>query len=97
MVFYYQNNSLHFLVLASSLGAAFTLPICGYLIAWFGWESVFYVTGVTGFIWSVTWFAVVFDTPAKHPRISIEERQYIEEAVGAGTTTSHKVSFNNLN
>ncbi|XP_075232233.1 sialin [Lycorma delicatula] len=78
-------------MMASSLGAAFTLPVCGYLIAWFGWTSVFYVTGTVGFVWSVMWFLVVFDTPADHPRITPEERSYIEEAVGAGTTTSHKV------
>lgn len=32
-------------MMASALGAAVTMPICGYLISWFGWESVFYVTG----------------------------------------------------
>lgn len=32
-------------MMASALGAAVTMPICGYFIAWFGWESVFYLTG----------------------------------------------------
>lgn len=34
-------------MMASALGAAVTMPICGYFIAWFGWESVFYLTGKT--------------------------------------------------
>lgn len=32
-------------MMASALGAAVALPICGYLIEFLGWESVFYVTG----------------------------------------------------
>lgn len=32
-------------MMASALGAAVTMPICGYLISWFGWQSVFYATG----------------------------------------------------
>uniref|UniRef100_A0A1B6JRD3 Major facilitator superfamily (MFS) profile domain-containing protein n=1 Tax=Homalodisca liturata TaxID=320908 RepID=A0A1B6JRD3_9HEMI len=78
-------------MMASSLGAGITLPVCGFLIANFGWESVFYVTGIVGFVWSVVWFLVVFDHPSDHPRISPEERQYIESAIGStGTSSSHK-------
>lgn len=32
-------------MMASSLGAAISMPICGYLINWFGWESAFYFCG----------------------------------------------------
>ncbi|CAG2063118.1 unnamed protein product [Timema podura] len=74
-------------MMASSLGAAITMPVCGYLIASLGWESVFYVTGVVGLLWSIAWFLVVFDSPAQHPRISNKERLFIENAIGS--TTSH--------
>ncbi|XP_026826016.1 putative inorganic phosphate cotransporter isoform X2 [Ooceraea biroi] len=76
-------------MMASSLGAAITMPICGFLIASLGWESVFYVTGVIGIIWSVAWFLLVFDSPSQHPRISVEERRYIEDSIGATATTKH--------
>lgn len=33
-------------MMASSLGAAVAMPICGFLISYSGWESVFYVTGI---------------------------------------------------
>lgn len=33
-------------MMASSLGAAVAMPICGFLISYSGWESVFYVTGM---------------------------------------------------
>lgn len=74
-------------MMASSLGAAITMPICGYLIATIGWQSVFYFTGGLALLWSVVWFLVVFETPATHPRISAEERNEIESAIGAGVKT----------
>lgn len=77
-------------MMASSLGAAITLPICGFLIAWIGWESVFYFTGLVGLIWSILWFVLVFETPAVHPRITPEEREYIETSIGF-SATNHKV------
>lgn len=64
---------------ASSLGAAITLPICGYLIAYFGWPSVFYVTGGIGVLWSVMWFYLVYDSPSQHPRISCEEKEILDK------------------
>ncbi|XP_024946938.1 putative inorganic phosphate cotransporter isoform X2 [Cephus cinctus] len=76
-------------MMASSLGAAITMPICGYLIASLGWESVFYVTGAIGLIWSIGWFWFVYDSPAQHPRISNEERQFIENAIGTTSTNKH--------
>ncbi|XP_050465192.1 putative inorganic phosphate cotransporter [Cataglyphis hispanica] len=76
-------------MMASSLGAAITMPICGFLIDSLGWESVFYVTGAIGIIWSVAWFLLVFDSPSQHPRISVEERRYIEDSIGTTATNKH--------
>lgn len=68
-------------MMASALGAALTLPVCGLLINISGWESVFYVTGAVGIIWSILWFVLVFDSPAQHPRITPEERMDIENKI----------------
>lgn len=76
-------------MMASSLGAAITMPICGFLIAHFGWESAFYFTGIIGVIWSLAWFAVVYDSPSQHPRISDHERNYLEKVLGSGTKKGH--------
>lgn len=73
-------------MMASSLGAAVTLPVCGYLISSFGWKSVFYVTGVVGTVWAISWFLFVFDSPSQHPRITREEREYLENAIGISST-----------
>lgn len=80
-----------FFVKGSSAGAAFTYFICGYIIDWYGWEWVFYITGVLGFAWSVAWAAMVFDTPQEHPWISEKERNYIEDSIGNSLNRS-KVS-----
>ncbi|XP_060662679.1 sialin [Drosophila nasuta] len=73
-------------MMASSLGAAITMPVCGYLISVAGWASVFYLTGGIGLLWSLCWFSFVYETPATHPRISAEERREIEEAIGTSTS-----------
>lgn len=67
------------------------MPACGYLIVELGWESVFYVTGAIGVLWSVMWFVLIYDSPAKHPRISAEERAFIEDSIGS-TSNKGKVS-----
>lgn len=66
----------------SSMGTAVTYIMCGYLIASFGWESVFYVSGGLGLLWIICWILLVFDTPAMHPTISIREKTYIENCIG---------------
>ncbi len=36
--------------------------------------------------WSICWFTFIFESPAKHPRISEEERKEIEDAIGSSTS-----------
>ena len=38
----------------------------------------------------IFWFVLVADTPAEHPRISQEERQYIETSIGQSSTVDRK-------
>jgi len=45
--------------------------------------------GALGAICSIMWFFLVYDSPAQHPRISTEEREYIEKALA--TTAAEKV------
>lgn len=73
-------------MMASALGAAIAMPVFGFLIEYLGWESVFYVSGGIGLLWSVLWFVFIFESPAAHPRISAEERQEIEDAIGTSTS-----------
>ena len=58
------------------------------------------LSGAIGCLWFVVWMLVVHDTPAQHPRISQEEKDYIETSVGTRQVTSHSlidISRNVLN
>lgn len=62
------------------LGTAVFLPIAGVLCNsdfLGGWPSVFYVSGTLGLIWFVFWCLFVYSSPAHHPWISKEEREFI--------------------
>jgi MFS family permease len=82
---------IYMFVIGFSFGIGLTYPLCGFLIAHFGWRVVFYVTGSVGILWCLIWWLLAFDTPAQHPRISASERRYIETNVG-NTVVGEKVS-----
>lgn len=61
-----------------SIGIAIFYPLFGYIIEWLSWEWIFYSSGIIGSVWYIFWVLFVFDSPAQHPRITNEEREYIE-------------------
>ncbi|CAK1554559.1 unnamed protein product [Leptosia nina] len=75
-----------------AIGTVLGLPITGFIASSpLGWPGIFRFYGlmsgiVAGFLW---WLAA--DTPAKHPKISPEERKYIEDALGQKAEDSKKV------
>lgn len=80
-----RSKLLSFTYAGAQLGTVFSMPISGILCKsdfLGGWPSVFYLFGVIGCVWFVVWMLVVHDTPAQHPRISQEEKDYIETSVG---------------
>ena len=66
----------------ASFGTLIIFTLAGYIAENLGWEAVFYVTGVSSLVWVLVWFYLVYDTPAQHPRIDQEEREYIETSIG---------------
>lgn len=64
-----------------SFGIGLTYPLCGFIIAHFGWRVVFYVTGSLGMLWCVFWWLLAFDSPGQHPRITPSELRYIQSNV----------------
>ncbi|XP_049948274.1 sialin-like [Schistocerca serialis cubense] len=69
-------------VMGSSVGAALTFPLCGLIIHFLNWQAVFYVTGTIGILWFISWWWLVYDNPADHPRISESELEHIQNAIG---------------
>uniref|UniRef100_A0A8C8ST03 Solute carrier family 17 member 6 n=1 Tax=Pelusios castaneus TaxID=367368 RepID=A0A8C8ST03_9SAUR len=66
----------------SYAGAVIAMPLAGILVQYTGWSSVFYVYGSFGMVWYMFWLLVSYESPAKHPTITDEERRYIEESIG---------------
>lgn len=71
-------------------GIVVSLPISGLLAETWGWESIFYVFGVVGCIWTVLWLLFIRQSPRYDRFITIEERNYIENSL-ARQSTSKKV------
>ncbi|KAL9972228.1 hypothetical protein ACROYT_G018496 [Oculina patagonica] len=61
-----------------AVGIIISMFLSGYLAYHFGWSSIFYVFGITGVIWSLTWLLMVRNSPSEQLWISKEEVEYIE-------------------
>jgi ACS family hexuronate transporter-like MFS transporter len=60
----------------AALGGAIAAPLVSVVALHFGWRQAFVVTGALGFFWVVLW-AVLYDSPATHRRLSDAERALI--------------------
>ncbi len=67
-----------FSVSGLTVGQMVAYPLTTWIVLHFSWPVVFYVNAVLGFVWAAAWLRYATDTPGQHPRISQEERHYIE-------------------
>lgn len=59
------------------------LPMTGFIAASpLGWPGLFRFYGILSGIIGVILWRYAADTPAKHPKISADERRYIEDGLG---------------
>ncbi|KAG8507288.1 Sodium-dependent phosphate transport protein 3, partial [Galemys pyrenaicus] len=59
------------------LGVAIAILLGGVISQALGWPFVFYIFGGIGCACCILWFVFVYDDPARHPWISIIEKEYI--------------------
>lgn len=69
-------------LLGGTFGTVATWPLAGLLMESFGWAYAFYVPAAIAIFITCIWLLVVYDSPAQHPRIAVEEKDYIEKALG---------------
>lgn len=74
-----------------TIGIGLSYPLCGFIIAHYGWRVVFYVTGSFGILWCVVWWFLAFDTPQDHPRITKQELAFIQKCTRS-TAVDSKVN-----
>ncbi|XP_078491658.1 sialin-like [Ciona intestinalis] len=72
-------------VSGASFGTCVTLPLAGVIADEAGWEAVFYVTGSVALLWSLVWLGIIHNSPSEHPRISEQEKTYINNSIGVDT------------
>jgi ACS family hexuronate transporter-like MFS transporter len=70
----------------SSVGAVIAPPLIAAIVLWLNWRWVFFLTGLVGFGWALAWL-VRYEAPARHKKITLAEREYIESSFlqGAGS------------
>lgn len=49
------------------------------------WDSLFYICGVVGLVWSLGWYTLCYSTPAAHPFITDKEREMIETQIAVSS------------
>lgn len=69
-----RSRSVALLLSGVPIGNVVALLSSGWLVAHYGWPSVFYVFGALGIVWVVAWVALAYNDPLAHPRLSAEER-----------------------
>jgi len=63
---------------ASMGGVIAPLLVAAFLDPLLGWRKTFFVVGIAGFVWLAAWLAL-YHPLESHPRVSPQERQYIDE------------------
>jgi ACS family hexuronate transporter-like MFS transporter len=62
--------------MGASIGSMLAAPIVAWAILQHSWQFAFVLTGALGLIWVTLWL-IFYHSPATHPALSSEERDYI--------------------
>ncbi|UJR28338.1 hypothetical protein I4U23_009580 [Adineta vaga] len=61
-----------------------------------GWPSAFYVFGTLSCIWFIGWYFFGFNSPDEHPRITNEERLFLEQRIASHTRKKIKTPWRKI-
>ncbi len=71
----------------TAVGAVVAPPAIALILSSASWRVVFFVTGVTGLVWTVWWMRL-YHPPAHHPGVSAAERVEIAEVLAPPPATT---------
>ncbi|CAH1779165.1 unnamed protein product [Owenia fusiformis] len=81
-----RSKLITFCYAGSAFGNVVIVFFGGFMCNWRefdnGWPTLFYIPGGLCLIWLIFWVIFVHDSPAKDPRITPEELEYIEGSQG---------------
>ncbi|CAH0547931.1 unnamed protein product [Brassicogethes aeneus] len=73
-----------FVYAGAQFGTVISMPLSGLLsVSTGGWPSIFYVFGAVGTVWCVAFLFLVSEDPESSKKITMDERKYIQNALGA--------------
>lgn len=79
----------------ASIGAVISAPLIAVLYVSLGWRVTFPVIATFSLIWLIPWLIINKGIPQKHPWITDEEKEYIEEGqkanMSANTSSNERV------
>ena len=75
-----RNSFATFIFSGSQMGTILGTLFSGMMADSLGWEAVFYIEGSLSVMVVGAWLFFIYDSPALHPRISRQEREYIESS-----------------
>ncbi len=63
------------------IGLAFLTPVLTYIQVYAGWRGLFYISGIIGVLWGISWY-FFYRPPLQHKKINEAELDYIEKGGG---------------
>ena len=75
------------------VGAAFSLFLMPFLIAFVGWRLTFVINGIIGIVWVTVWLTWFRNDPKDHPQVNAAELSYIRKGLKEESVPSAKVPF----
>ncbi|KRZ14949.1 Sialin, partial [Trichinella zimbabwensis] len=76
----YEKAKLSGIVFSGSFfGTVIASPLTAVIAQRFNWTTVFYVSGICGFIWSSIWLTTIAETPRSDQKITEAELEIIEK------------------
>lgn len=85
LMFYNIDNVVLWNVTAINAGGLVAMGISGVLVHAGGWPLAFYFFGVVAVLWFIPWLYLIYNTPDEHPRISSQEKEYIQSGFSEAT------------
>jgi MFS transporter, ACS family, aldohexuronate transporter len=79
----------------TAVGAVVAPPAIAAMIQYLGWRWVFFLSGGAGLLWSLWWLRDYF-SPARHPKLSLDEQAEIEEVFAASSLEKSSSSWLDL-
>lgn len=84
-----EKGKFVFTMLGGNFGTVVTWSCIGPIIDRLNWQCAFYISGIISIVFAVIWLCVVSDSPSDHPKISKDEREYIQSSLGDSLSKTH--------